>query len=126
MADTTIFNHYPLWIATYGPQPILVGGWSDYTFWQYTDAARVSGIKTMLDHKLTSAKPRLSERESEVLDLLAAGLGVSAIASKLYVSESTTKSHITKIYEKLGAANRAQALVSAMRLGLLRNDNDPE
>ena len=37
MADTTIFNHYPLWIATYGPQPILVGGWSDYTFWQYTD-----------------------------------------------------------------------------------------
>jgi len=76
--------------------------------------------------KLNSAKPRLSERESEVLDLLGAGLGVSAIASKLYVSESTTKSHITKIYEKLGAANRAQALVAAMRLGLLRNENDPE
>ena len=42
------------------------------------------------------------------------------------MSESTTKSHITKIYEKLGAANRAQALVSAMRLGLLRNENDPD
>ena len=42
------------------------------------------------------------------------------------MSESTAKTHITKIYEKLGAANRAQALVAAMRLGLLRNDNDPE
>ncbi len=69
--------------------------------------------------KMTSATPRLSEREREVLDLLGKGLGVSAIAAKLYVSESTTKSHITKIYDKLGAANRAQALVSAMRLGLL-------
>ena len=84
------------------------------------------GLGEAMMRKLTSAKPRLSERESEVLDLLAAGLGVSAIASKLYVSESTTKSHITKIYEKLGAANRAQALVSAMRLGLLRNENDPD
>src|SRR4029079_18091770 len=58
------------------------------------------GLGDAMMRKLTSAKPRLSERESEVLDLLAAGLGVSAIASKLYVSESTTKSHITKIYEK--------------------------
>ena len=37
-----------------------------------------------------------------------------------------TKSPITKIYEKLGAANRAQAVLAAMRLGPLRNDNDPE
>ena len=42
------------------------------------------------------------------------------------MSESTAKTHIAKIYEKLGAANRAQALVAAMRLGLLRNENDPE
>ena len=38
---------------------------------------------------------------------------------KLYLSESTTKSHIARIYQKLGAANRAQALVTAMRIGLL-------
>ena len=44
-----------------------------------------------------------------MLDLLAEGLGVGAIAGRLYLSESTTKTHITKIYEKLGAANRAQA-----------------
>ena len=39
------------------------------------------------------------------------------ISRRLYISESTTKTHISKLYEKLGAANRAQALMSALRLG---------
>ena len=65
------------------------------------------------------AKPKLSGREKEVLELLADGLGTGEIASQLYLSESTAKTHITHIYQKLGAANRAQALVSAMRMGLL-------
>ena len=40
-----------------------------------------------------------------MLGLLAEGLGVAAIARQLFVSESTAKTHISKIYEKLGAAN---------------------
>jgi DNA-binding NarL/FixJ family response regulator len=67
----------------------------------------------------TPAPPKLSAREAEVLSLLADGLGTGEIASSLYMSESTAKTHITHIYQKLGAANRAQALVTAMRLGLL-------
>lgn len=63
--------------------------------------------------------PKLSGREEEVLALLADGLGTGEIAGRLYMSESTAKTHITHIYQKLGAANRAQALVAAMRLGLL-------
>ena len=63
--------------------------------------------------------PTLSAREEEVLSLLADGLGTGEIAGKLYLSESTAKTHITHIYQKLGAANRAQALVTAMRMGLL-------
>ena len=63
--------------------------------------------------------PKLSRREEEVLALLADGLGTGEIAGSLYMSESTAKTHITHIYQKLGAANRAQALVAAMRLGLL-------
>ncbi len=51
--------------------------------------------------------------------LLADGLGAGSIAQKLYLSESTAKSHIARIYQKLGANNRAQALVTAMRIGLL-------
>jgi DNA-binding NarL/FixJ family response regulator len=67
----------------------------------------------------TPTPPRLSAREAEVLALLADGMGTGEIASSLYMSESTAKTHITHIYQKLGAANRAQALVTAMRLGLL-------
>jgi DNA-binding NarL/FixJ family response regulator len=65
------------------------------------------------------ASTRLSDREHEVLLLLADGLGASAISEKLYMSESTAKSHIARIYQKLGVSNRAQALVTAMRIGLL-------
>ena len=67
--------------------------------------------------------PQLSPREKEVLDLLAEGLGVSQISRRLYISDSTTKTHISKIYEKLGATNRAQALMTALRLGLIKQES---
>ncbi len=54
-----------------------------------------------------------------MLLLLADGLGTAAIGERLFMSESTAKSHIARIYQKLGATNRAQALVTAMRIGLL-------
>lgn len=66
----------------------------------------------------------LSAREQQVLALLAQGLSVAAIAKQLYISTSTTKSHIARLYEKLGAGNRAHAMVSAMRLGLLPSTDD--
>ena len=72
--------------------------------------------------RLSPTGPQLSPRESEVLGLLADGHGVAAIARQLFVSESTAKTHISKIYEKLGAANRAQAISIAMRSGLLTSD----
>ncbi|GAA1920516.1 response regulator [Nocardioides hwasunensis] len=73
----------------------------------------------MMRRATTPAAPRLSGREEEVLVLLADGLGTGDIARRLYLSESTAKTHITHIYQKLGAANRAQALVTAMRMGML-------
>ena len=72
-----------------------------------------------MKRRLSPSGPQLSPREAEVLRLLADGLGVAAISRQLFVSESTTKTHISKIYEKLGAANRAQAIMSALRLGLI-------
>ncbi|MGI8888464.1 MAG: response regulator transcription factor [Nocardioidaceae bacterium] len=71
--------------------------------------------------KMQPTGPQLSPREKEVLALLAEGLGVSAIARRLFISESTAKTHISKIYDKLGAANRAQAIMCAIRAGLLRD-----
>jgi DNA-binding NarL/FixJ family response regulator len=78
-----------------------------------------AGLAQAMMRRATSESTRLSDREHEVLLLLADGLGAAEIGKKLYLSESTAKSHIAKIYQKLGAANRAQALVTAMRIGLL-------
>ncbi len=72
--------------------------------------------------KMSPSGPQLSAREREVLALLAEGHGISQVARTLFVSESTAKSHISSIYEKLGAANRAQAIMNAVRLGLLADD----
>lgn len=78
-----------------------------------------TGLVGAMMRRGASESTRLSEREHEVLTLLADGLGAAAIGEKLYLSESTAKSHIARIYQKLGATNRAQALVTAMRIGLL-------
>ncbi|MGA8210637.1 MAG: response regulator transcription factor [Nocardioidaceae bacterium] len=72
--------------------------------------------------KMTPAGPQLTQREAEVLSLLAKGFSVSAIARSIFVSESTAKTHISKIYEKLGASNRADAIMKAVRSGLLNED----
>lgn len=77
-----------------------------------------------MKRKLSPSGPQLSPREREVLQLLADGLGVAQISRRLFISESTTKTHISKLYEKLGAGNRAQALMTALKLGLLRQ-SDP-
>lgn len=76
-------------------------------------------LAAAMQRRLNQDGPHLSPRERQVLDLLADGLGVSAISATLYISESTTKTHISRLYDKLGAANRAQALMAALRSGLL-------
>jgi GH25 family lysozyme M1 (1,4-beta-N-acetylmuramidase) len=49
MGNSTVFTGYPLWIATWGPKPILAGGWTKYTFWQYTDKATLAGMAGPVD-----------------------------------------------------------------------------
>lgn len=62
----------------------------------------------------------LSERESRVLDLIAAGLGNPAIAERLAISPHTVSNHISNIFRKLGVATRAEAIVRAREAGLGR------
>ena len=66
------------------------------------------------------SKIPLSERELEVLGLLASGKTNSEVAGDLFVSVGTVKSHTGNIYRKLGARNRAEALAGARELGLIR------
>jgi LuxR family maltose regulon positive regulatory protein len=62
----------------------------------------------------------LTDRELEVLGLLAAGLANKQIAGELVVAPETAKKHVSHILAKLGAANRTQAVMRARELGLLR------
>jgi len=63
--------------------------------------------------------PRLSPREREVLRLIAAGRANKEIAAELAVTERTVKFHVTAIFNKLGAENRAQAVTIAHGRGLV-------
>ncbi len=61
----------------------------------------------------------LSQRENQVLGMLRDGMSVPAIATAMYVSQSTAKTYVARLYDKLGAANRSQALMTAVHLGLI-------
>lgn len=78
-----------------------------------------AGLTDAVMRRTSAESTRMTGREQEVLLLLAEGLSASEIGARLHLSESTVKSHVAHIYQKLGAANRAQALVTAMRIGLL-------
>jgi DNA-binding NarL/FixJ family response regulator len=62
----------------------------------------------------------LSEREKEVLDCLAKGMTSAQVASQLFISENTVKTHVRHILEKLEASNRAEAVSKAIQIGLIR------
>jgi two-component system, NarL family, response regulator LiaR len=64
----------------------------------------------------------LSERELEVLKLIAEGLSNAEISGRLFISEKTTKNHVSNILGKLHLADRTQAAVYAWRQGVVRRD----
>jgi DNA-binding NarL/FixJ family response regulator len=62
---------------------------------------------------------RLTEREREVLHWLVQGASNDAIAQQLHITVATVKAHLTAIFEKLGVTSRTQAIVRALKLGLV-------
>jgi len=62
----------------------------------------------------------LTPREEEVLQLIADGCSTSEVASNLFISGKTVKNHLASIYEKLEARDRTQAVLSAVRSGIVR------
>ena len=67
----------------------------------------------------SESRPRLSEREQEVLGLIAQGLSAPEIGERIHLSTATVKTHLQHLYEKLGVSERAAAVAEGMRRGLL-------
>ncbi|MUH52269.1 MAG: response regulator [Actinobacteria bacterium] len=64
-------------------------------------------------------EPLISPREEEVLQLVVDGLGTTEIAARLFISQKTVKNHLASIYEKLDARDRTQAVLTAVRMGIV-------
>ena len=70
-----------------------------------------------------AAVAELTPREREVFDLLARGLSNPEICDQLVISEATTKTHVARIFQKLGLRDRVQAVIYAYETGLVRVDS---
>ncbi len=78
-----------------------------------------TGIAGEIRLRSADERPFLSDREGEILKLVAEGLTAPAIGRTLCLATPTVKTHLHHVYEKLGVAERAAAVAAAMRRGLL-------
>jgi two-component system, NarL family, response regulator DegU len=72
------------------------------------------------DHSQPEAAAVLSPREEQVLQLFADGQSTAEVAAGLFISAKTVKNHLGSIYEKLDARDRTQAVLTAVRMGIIR------
>jgi DNA-binding NarL/FixJ family response regulator len=84
------------------------------------NAARMVGLgMTVFAPEADGEHAMLSERERQVLEMIASGSTNREIAERLFLSPHTVKDHTSALYRKIGARNRAQAILRAQRLGIL-------
>ena len=78
-----------------------------------------AGLVGEIQRRNSSDAPTLSAREREVLVFIAAGQTIPAMAKEMFLAPSTVKTHVQRLYEKLGVGDRGAAVAEAMRRGLL-------
>jgi DNA-binding NarL/FixJ family response regulator len=83
-------------------------------------AASMLGEARRLQQLGSEDEKVISRREEEVLQLIADGASTPEVASKLFISQKTVKNHLASIYEKLDARDRTQAVLQAVRRGIVR------
>jgi DNA-binding NarL/FixJ family response regulator len=75
-----------------------------------------------LDHPASEDERVITRREEEVLQLIANGCSTPEVAEKLFISQKTVKNHLASIYQKLDARDRTQAVLAAVRMGIVHLD----
>ena len=78
-----------------------------------------TGIAGEIRLRAVDERPFLSDREREILKLVAEGMSAPQIGRRLHLATATVKTHLHHLYEKLGVGERAAAVAEAMRRGLL-------
>jgi two-component system nitrate/nitrite response regulator NarL len=78
-----------------------------------------SGLVSEIRLRAVDDAPALTERESQILRLIASGKSLPDIAGELFLGVTTVKTHVQHLYEKLGVSDRAAAVAEAMRRGLI-------
>jgi DNA-binding NarL/FixJ family response regulator len=86
---------------------------------EVVELLRFAGARKDEEHEASQAISRLTDRELEVLSLLAEGLEAQEIAARLHISAKTERNHVASILFKLGVHSRLQAVIFAWRHGLV-------
>jgi len=71
-----------------------------------------------------TAEPVITRREEEVLQLIAEGFSTTEVAAKLFISVKTVKNHLASVYQKLDSRDRTQAVVRAVKMGIIQLEVD--
>jgi len=88
---------------------------------ELTDEERDELLETYREAQLDPGAASLTQREREILRLLAVGVSATdELADRLYISQKTVKNHLASIFQKLAVSDRTQAAIEAIRLGIAR------
>ena len=83
--------------------------------------AMLSEVRKMTPEPATEDSDRIvTRREIDVLQLIADGCSTPEVAERLFISQKTVKNHLASIYQKLDARDRTQAVLQAVRMGIVR------
>ncbi len=101
--------------ATAGQAALTGQAWVSDTL----TSAMATGIGEQLRRGLRASDYGLTQRENEILQLLATGLGNGDIAAQLFISRNTVKNHVRAVLDKLHAGSRTEAVMIGVRVGLI-------
>jgi two-component system response regulator DegU len=85
-------------------------------------ASMLNEVRKLDTPQVAEADRVVTKREEEVLQLIADGCSTAEVAAQLYISHKTVKNHLASIYQKLDARDRTQAVLRAVRMGIVRLD----